>query len=394
MVRSSTKGVITKDQILMDREAPDLSGVYMRSLVKKMSSSKVRNPDGFCQGASLVKVGQGSSDPNNPQNQQPSPQQHKKKVRRRLHTSRPYQERLLNMAEARREIVTALKFHRASMKQQQQQQQEQPLHLAQPPPLQILSHGSPDLNAKVEMDSGNRPTIYPCDGGLTYPSSVDNFYQSPSFTCASSNHMLNSNAPPAASVSCYPNSSFRFPLPNQTLGLNLNFNDFGNLSTSAFQSNPSLFTSPSSSSSSPALSSTTTDEIHSAAEDSHNGAFFVSQPDNNMAPYSAMDSEVMKEIKSMGDCHDMVWNDTMNLVTSAWWFKFSKAAETSAEELKEGEDDHLFTELTELPSWLNPTDCFLQQHLSTACPEDSSPDPALPCMDIGEIEGMDGDWLA
>ncbi|CAH8390811.1 unnamed protein product [Eruca vesicaria subsp. sativa] len=44
-------------------------------------------------------------------------QTHKKQVRRRLHTSRPYQERLLNMAEARREIVTALKHHRASMRQ-------------------------------------------------------------------------------------------------------------------------------------------------------------------------------------------------------------------------------------------------------------------------------------
>ena len=43
-------------------------------------------------------------------------QPHKKQVRRRLHTSRPYQERLLNMAEARREIVSALKVHRADRK--------------------------------------------------------------------------------------------------------------------------------------------------------------------------------------------------------------------------------------------------------------------------------------
>ncbi|KAF8679295.1 hypothetical protein HU200_046077 [Digitaria exilis] len=44
----------------------------------------------------------------------------KKQARRRTHTSRPYQERLLNMAEARREIVTALKIHRANMLRQQQ----------------------------------------------------------------------------------------------------------------------------------------------------------------------------------------------------------------------------------------------------------------------------------
>ncbi|KAF8668739.1 hypothetical protein HU200_051925 [Digitaria exilis] len=41
----------------------------------------------------------------------------KKHARRRTHTSRPYQERLLNMAEARREIVTALKIHRANMRE-------------------------------------------------------------------------------------------------------------------------------------------------------------------------------------------------------------------------------------------------------------------------------------
>jgi hypothetical protein len=48
----------------------------------------------------------------------------KKQVRRRLHTSRPYQERLLNMAEARREIVTALKIHRASSRQDKEQQKQ------------------------------------------------------------------------------------------------------------------------------------------------------------------------------------------------------------------------------------------------------------------------------
>ncbi|CAM8991897.1 unnamed protein product [Rhodiola kirilowii] len=388
MVRSSTKVVITKkDQIIMDREATDLSGVYMRSLVKKMSSSsKVRNQDaanGFCQGGIHVKGGQGSSEVLNPQNQHTSPllqqQQHKKKVRRRLHTSRPYQERLLNMAEARREIVTALKFHRASMKQKQQEPLQQP-HL------QILSHASPDLEAKVEMinSSSKRSVIYPSDGFIA---SVAEFHQSPSFTYDSSNHMFYSNVT-VPSVSACDNSSFSFSLPSQTLGLNLNFGDLSNLSTSPFQNNPSLFTSPSSSSSSPALSSTTTttttEEIHSAPEDWHNGA-------GGILPYPEMDSEVMKEIKSMGDCYDMVWNDTMHSLTSAWWHKFSTATETSPQELKQVGDDHLFTQLTELPSWLNPTDSYLQPHLNIA---NSSPDPALPCMDIGEIEGIDGDWFA
>jgi hypothetical protein len=45
--------------------------------------------------------------------------QAKKQARKRTHASRPYQERLLNMAEARREIVTALKIHRANMNKHQ-----------------------------------------------------------------------------------------------------------------------------------------------------------------------------------------------------------------------------------------------------------------------------------
>ncbi|XP_066395304.1 uncharacterized protein [Miscanthus floridulus] len=65
----------------------------------------------------------------------------KRQARRRRHTSRPYQERLLNMAEARREIVTALKIHRASSTRHQQQSTYQHHHHEPPPhqpPLQQL----------------------------------------------------------------------------------------------------------------------------------------------------------------------------------------------------------------------------------------------------------------
>ncbi|KAJ0491796.1 hypothetical protein HanIR_Chr12g0567721 [Helianthus annuus] len=54
------------------------------------------------------------------QQESPPPLPHKKQVRRRNHTNKPYQERFLDMAEATREIVTTIKFHRASMKHQQQ----------------------------------------------------------------------------------------------------------------------------------------------------------------------------------------------------------------------------------------------------------------------------------
>ncbi|CAM8978629.1 unnamed protein product [Rhodiola kirilowii] len=273
-----------------------------------MSSSKVRNPDA-ANGAKVCEAQAPSIDVN-PHNQQ---QQQKKKARRRLHRSRPYQDRLLNMAEARKEIVTALKFHRASMKQQQQQQLVQPA-------------AAPDLEAKS-------------DSGSIFSTSnlVDNLPQSLPFTCDFEANLPFWVPPPASH-----NSTFSFSLPNQTLGLNLNFQNFTNFNIS-----------PSSSSSSSALSSTTTaEEIHS---DSRNSAFFVSHPAVNMA---VMD-------------------------TSAWC---SNPAESSLVEFELGEGEHLFTEI---PSWLNPTDCYLQHHLNSPCPHDP-----LPWMDIEEIEGMDGDWLA
>ncbi|CAL5061652.1 unnamed protein product [Urochloa decumbens] len=65
------------------------------------------------------------------------PQVVKKQARRRTHTSRPYQERLLNMAEARREIVAALKIHRANSRHQPCPSS---YHHQQPPPLQHQEH--------------------------------------------------------------------------------------------------------------------------------------------------------------------------------------------------------------------------------------------------------------
>ncbi|KAG4953810.1 hypothetical protein JHK87_039404 [Glycine soja] len=66
---------------------------------------------------SCVVVVDGNVAPNQSLRKQVQQQHHKKQVKRRLHTCRPYQERLLNMAEARREIATALKYHREAMRQ-------------------------------------------------------------------------------------------------------------------------------------------------------------------------------------------------------------------------------------------------------------------------------------
>ncbi|KAF3548078.1 hypothetical protein DY000_02000955 [Brassica cretica] len=118
-------------------------------------------------------------------------QTHKKQVRRRLHTSRPYQERLLNMAEARREIVTALKQHRASMRQAAKIPPPPPPHIpfsAPPPP------------------------------------------------------------PPPPDPFSWSSSHLNFLLPNKPLGLNLNLHDFNDFIQTSSTSSSSSSNSPSSSS--------------------------------------------------------------------------------------------------------------------------------------------------
>ncbi|XWS72356.1 hypothetical protein CRYUN_Cryun02cG0033100 [Craigia yunnanensis] len=84
----------------------------------------------------------------------------------------------------------------------------------------------------------------------------------------------------------------------------------------------------------------------------------------------------------------------MNLVTSAWWFKFLKSMKLGPEVKAEDDVYQPFDQVLEFPAWLNANDSCLQQHFNDLCPDDYFQDPALPCMDIGEIEGMDGEWLA
>ncbi|GKV00024.1 hypothetical protein SLEP1_g12787 [Rubroshorea leprosula] len=396
----------------LKEDHPHLSGAYIRSLVKQLTSSRTKDPmnpkdldsvdaEQF-NGQNMTKFGVGFSEKTQIQQPHP-PQQHKKQVRRRLHTSRPYQERLLNMAEARREIVTALKYHRAAMKQAneqqqqqqpqkqqeelQQQQEAQPLHLSPPP----------CFEQEAKMKSGRNPRIY--------PSTTENFssYQD-NFTYSSFSHYP---APPNSfpwAASSIPASSatepFNLTLPNQTLGLNLNFQDF-NLDTTLYHNsnNPtSIYTSSSSSSSSsPGLSVTTIEEVPSVAtphEVGHTAMADITESYSGGGLHHAMDDEEMAEIRSIGEQHQMEWNDTMNLMTSAWWFKFLKTMELGPEVKVQNDGYQPFDQIMEFPSWLNANESCLQQHLNDYCPDDYYQDPALPCMDIGEIEGTDGEWLA
>ncbi|XP_077239952.1 hydroxyproline-rich glycoprotein family protein [Tasmannia lanceolata] len=354
------------------KEEPHLSGAYIRSLVKQLTSSRTKEPmnpkasdgqDGDGSPQNLANFSETQTQP------QPQPPQPKKQVRRRLHTSRPYQERLLNMAEARREIVTALKFHRAAMKQANEQQQQKQAN-PQPPT---------SLDPNESIKPRKNPRIYPSN--ITF----SNYHNNPHFSSFSP--PPRSFSWPSPPISPKPiTETLNLTLPNQPLGLNLNFHDFTDINTDFYHNNsesPSIHSA--SSSSSPTLSLT---EIPSAA----NGAL-----------HQAMDDVEMAEIRSLGQQHEMEWNDTLNLVTSAWWFKFLKTMEFSPERNKEmGNDDgfHLFDEVMDIPAWLNDgvvgnanESCFLQQHLDESYSEWLQ-DANLPCLDIGEIEGMDGEWLA
>ncbi|KAG9443695.1 hypothetical protein H6P81_015035 [Aristolochia fimbriata] len=378
-----------------NREEPHISGAYIRSLVKQLTSSKTKDPMNP-KAASETAGDHGAEAPNlsavsvsgQKQTQQsPSPQP-KKQVRRRLHTSRPYQERLLNMAEARREIVTALKFHRAAMKQASEQQQQSSQQQPQAPPC----HLEPVLE-KMKTGKNSTPRIFPSNDTTTFSNYLNN-YSYPAFSSTTTPISWSSPTMPPLCI----NDSFNLTLPNQPLGLNLNFHDFNNMDASFYNNNnnPSIFLQSTTHSSSSSLSS---------PSPSLSPPMCVEAPSIPNAPTSppgthlhhAMDDEEMAEIRLIGEQHEMEWNDRVNLVTSAWWFKFLKTMEMSPggsaqEEMIRGDEDgfHFLDEMMDIPAWLNdgpagnaPESCFLQQHWDD-----------LPCLDIGEIEAMDGDWLA
>ncbi|KAM3282266.1 putative protein isoform X1 [Capsicum chacoense] len=383
--RSSPKqGVMEVARVDKLKQEPHLSGAYIRSLVKQLTSSRTKDPltpkdhDDSLENSTKLDDSLCSDTQLSPQPAAP-PQPKKKQVRRRLHTSRPYQERLLNMAEARREIVTALKFHRASMKQQQQQQSSHtgPQSLQTWPQESFgeeqgkhKSRRNARIYASNTMTNNNLPsynmenfsnTTFPCLPQYPYSCPVSSFGSQLPFQ----DHL-------------------NFPLPNQTLGLNLNFQDFRNLDATPYctsnSNNNSIFSSSSPSSSS--------DEFHYVGGGAPI-AQMVNSEDSGL--HLSLDEQEMEEIRSIGEQHEMEWNDSLNLATSAWWFKFLKAMEIGPDEKNIAEDYgcYPFAEVMEFPAWFNPNETCLQQHV-----DDTYSHPTLPCMEIEEIEGMDVEWLS
>lgn len=148
-------------------------------------------------------------------------QQPKKQIRRRLHSSKPYQERLMNMAEARREIATALKFHRASMKQNEAAAAAGNYYIQSPP--------------------------------LEQQSNFVHYHSTPTAPTDNSYWSMSTPVPPPPPPLNYEN--LNLVLPNQTLGLNLSFKDFNNLNIRIYHTPKPVYSSASASSSTTTSSS-------------------------------------------------------------------------------------------------------------------------------------------
>ncbi|XP_008787020.2 uncharacterized protein LOC103705172 [Phoenix dactylifera] len=399
------------------KDEPHLSGAYIRSLVKQLSSSKSKDPmnmkspnlaHGDRLPLDLAKHGECHSEV---QQQQPPPrpsqsQPPKKQVRRRLHTSRPYQERLLNMAEARREIVTALKLHRASMKQANEQQQQQQRQHQLPSVPSALQTSPPTLEEPHQELIDSRRNV------RTYPSNYtfSNYLPDPSFSRF---------VYPSSLAWAYPSiphlsiDNLNLPLPNQPLGLNLNIQGFSDIDISFCNNhnkNPPIQSSPSpppSSSHSYSYSSPSTVsglKLPSVSNMPPCVSEVVSDPVSSIL-HPVMDDKEIAEIRSIGEQYDMEWNDTMNLVTSAWWSKFLKHMEESPNKRMRGLNEdgfHVFDEALDIPSWLNDgsvgdgkDNYLLQQQMDDYChTKDYLKDVTLPWLDIGEIDGWDAEWLS
>ncbi|GAB2294305.1 hypothetical protein Dimus_028515 [Dionaea muscipula] len=354
MVEENYKESIESNHPKQQARSPHLSGAYIRTLVKQLtttstgasnSSSRTKSTDSHVTCMSEQGGGGRGDDVANLHGQRQQPQApHKKQVRRRLHTSRPYQERLLNMAEARKEIVAALKFHRASMKLQQQQQQQQ----------HALPGGNMiGISSPMKEEDTDHQYLMSMNKYSPHPSSYHNNTHS---CCNSSNKWSYDPPPPQCGRDRCPWPMA--PLPSQSLGLNLslNFQDLDpnfihllhqkEVSASASASTAPLF-SPSSSPPPPPppppLSCSTTMEV--CMDDGGNGGgggggdggeeySSSTVGSGGLYLHQALDEEEMAEIRSVGEQHHMEWSDALNLVTSAWWSNFLSKMDL------EGNQDH------------------------------------------------------
>ncbi|KAK6129785.1 hypothetical protein DH2020_036492 [Rehmannia glutinosa] len=232
------------------------------------------------------------------------------------------------MAEARREIVSALKLHRAAMKQASENKQLGPDVRTFGPEAETFG---PE---EAKLKSRRNPRIYASN------SYVDNIIAYSPGLYSPYSWPVSSIAPPL-----FVQENLDFALPSQTLGLNLNLQDFNNHFHSSTNPGSSIYSSSSPSTSSSSAPSAAAEEI----------------------PYmgGAPPDPAAAEIGSIGD-RDLEIEDFVNSP---------------------------FDEVMEFPAWMNANESCLQL-VDGFCSDEYFQNPALPCMDIEEIEGMDGDCFS
>ncbi|KAA0038475.1 protein AF-9 [Cucumis melo var. makuwa] len=292
------------------------------------------------------------------------------------------------MAEARREIVTALKYHRAAMKKAAAAaaaatstgtSPQSPVEESSPVRSQegkIKPRKIPKSSTTAERNRETPQSNFKCYNN----NNLKNLCYDPSMMM-----MMNCSLPSWSSVEGN-NNIVDIVLPEQTLGLNLNLQDFKNLDANLF------------SNSSVSVSGSTSTSIGRDQEQEGGGG--------GGGMHVAVGEEEMAEMRTIGEKHEMEWSDKMSMVKSAWWLRFMKMGKKQEEEDQEDQLEGFgygygdpFDQILEFPDWMNNgnENCFEEEQLmlndySQFFHHDHP--SALPCMDIGEFEGMDGEWLA
>ncbi|XP_075506095.1 protein AAL-toxin resistant 7-like [Primulina tabacum] len=340
---------------------PRLSNAYVGAFVKQLTSSKTKDSENSYEHRNIEK------NVCDDIKQEKSNQPVKKQVRRRLHVSRPYKERLLNMAEARKEIVAALRFHRANMKQAGEKHQK----LESGPGIQALESSTDDqvcAGHEGELKSGSwNSRIY----ASNYLDSNLPNYCVPDFSYSAGFCYSYSSWPISPNVQ----ENLNFALPSRALGLNLNLHDFNNIDIIPFHcgaDRSSIY-----SSSSPVPDETPCVVVTPST--------VVESGDSSL--YQVMDDEENADTRSTGEQHQMQWNDGVNSVDSSWLLRNMEIG--NEDQKDEDSVASPFDEVLEVPAWLNANESCLQR-----LDDQYLRDPTLPCMEMEDIEGMDGDWFA
>ncbi|XP_062186755.1 uncharacterized protein LOC133890379 [Phragmites australis] len=330
---------------------PHLSGAYIRSLVKQLSSSSstARSRAQYLNTMTSATPLDHQQQPQREQEQAPPKPRVKKQVRRRIHTTRPYQERLLNMAEARREIVAALRIHRANMRQQSEDREEQPqpqpylqLHQQQQQQVQVMLQ---EQNQAVELEGVPVAMGYVsfcnhlCSSPLAHliASAPDGSY-SPSMLPYDD---LTQPEVPAAigGLECHVLENLACNFPAQPLGLNLSLQGFGGSLDDAKNSDD-LFGVPLIQSSSPASSYSAYPSSVTAMASAHGSPAFCTAENASSVGATAPLSPVLDDGEKhylIGERHgmEMEWRETAANVAaaaSAWWSKILENMESGGGE--------------------------------------------------------------